>query len=46
MAPVEQNVVAVILLFQMGKLDREQTVILICLAWNDLGEAGDSARGK
>lgn len=45
-APVKQKVVTVILLFQMGKLDCEQTIILICLAWNDLGEAGDSARGK
>jgi len=43
---VEQKVVTVILLFQLGKLDREQTIILICLAWNDLGEAGDSTRGK
>lgn len=45
-APVEQKVVTVIFVFQMGKLDCEQTIILICLAWNDLGEAGDSARRK
>lgn len=41
-APGEWKVIAIILLFQMGKLDREQT-ILVCLAWGDLGEAGGKA---